>query len=283
MEKASHKKTTKKTETTPVKETNEAREKSAKKPAEKEPTKNRKKTSPWRVALTIVCLILWVGIVFVAAQYAITYGLYLILGRELLMTPVWMTVCNALIYALTLFLTIWIPVKFFKKKPLSREDIGLRDLPSWADIGLAPAGFIVYLIFASLLILLFQNFSFFDISETQDLGYGLLTNSVDRIVAYFALCIIAPIAEEIIFRGWLYAKLRKAIPGKALSLILSILIVSVFFGLLHGQWNVGVNVFAMSIVLCALREITGTIYSGILLHIIKNSVAFVLVYILGMS
>ena len=52
---------------------------------------------------------------------------------------------------------------------------------------------------------------------------------------------------------------------------------------MHGQWNVGVNVFAMSIVLCTLREITGTIYAGILLHMLKNTIAFVLVYIVGMG
>ena len=48
---------------------------------------------------------------------------------------------------------------------------------------------------------------------------------------------------------------------------------------MHGQWNVGINVFAMSIVLCVMREITGSIYSGILLHMLKNMLAFYLLYI----
>ncbi|MBQ2637586.1 CPBP family intramembrane metalloprotease, partial [Candidatus Saccharibacteria bacterium] len=60
-------------------------------------------------------------------------------------------------------------------------------------------------------------------------------------------------------------------------------ITSVLFAIMHGQWNVGVNVFAMSIVLCLLREMNGTIYSGILLHILKNGVAFVLLYILNIG
>jgi membrane protease YdiL (CAAX protease family) len=275
MEKVNHKETTQKTESTPVKKVNEARERVAKKPA--------KKTSPWHILLAAFLLVIWVCAATIATQYIITYGLYFILGKELLLTPVWMTVCNALIYALALFLIIWVPVKFFKKKALSRDEIGLHDLPTWADIGLAPAGFVVYLILSVILILIFQNFPFFDINQEQELGYEMLNGGFDRIIAFLALCIIAPIAEEIIFRGWLYAKLRNLIPGKKLSLILSILVVSVLFGILHGQWNVGVNVFAMSIVLCALREVTGTIYSGILLHIIKNTVAFLMIYVFGMS
>ena len=52
---------------------------------------------------------------------------------------------------------------------------------------------------------------------------------------------------------------------------------------MHFQWNVGVNVFALSVVLCALREITGTIYAGILTHMIKNGVAFYLLYLVGIG
>ena len=66
-------------------------------------------------------------------------------------------------------------------------------------------------------------------------------------------------------------------------MILSMLLVSLVFGLVHFQWNVGVNVFAMSIVLCGLREITGTIYSGIILHILKNGLAFYLIYVIGIA
>lgn len=252
------------------------------KPTKKVAGNKQRKTPFWRQALTIVILLVWVAAVMIAVQYVIVFGLYFLIGRERLTQPVWTTVANALIYSIATFLIIWIPVKFLKKQRPTRTDLGLQGLPTWADIGLAPAGLIVYLVLATILIAIFSNFPFFDASQAQELGYNLI-DGFDRLVAFFALCIIAPIAEEIVFRGWLYAKLRSKIPGKRLSLILSILLVSILFGILHGQWNVGVNVFAMSIVLCALREITGTIYSGILLHIIKNTIAFALVYIVGIS
>ena len=273
MKKIAHKKNNKKADETSAKQANEAREHSAK--------KTTKKTSPWHILLNVIGIVIWVAVVLTAVEYAVSYSLYFLLGRELILTPVWMTVCNATIYALTLFLTIWIPVKFFKKKRPTREELGIKGLPTWSDIGLAPVGFVVYLILAMILVALFQFLPFFDPEQTQELGYEALNNGFNRVVAFFALCIVAPVAEELIFRGWLYAKLRTIIPGKHLSLFLSILIVSIFFGIMHGQWNVGVNVFAMSIVLCALREITGTVYSGIILHVIKNTVAFVLLYIIG--
>ncbi|MBO7664280.1 CPBP family intramembrane metalloprotease, partial [Candidatus Saccharibacteria bacterium] len=64
-----------------------------------------------------------------------------------------------------------------------------------------------------------------------------------------------------------------------LAIIVATLITSIAFGCMHGQWNVGVNVFALSVVLCVLREITGSIYSGILVHMLKNAIAFYLLYI----
>ena len=100
------------------------------------------------------------------------------------------------------------------------------------------------------------------------------------------LVVVAPIAEELIFRGWLYGKLRLLLSSKLsnnASMILSIILVSVLFGMVHMQWNVGVNVFALSVVLCGLREITGTIYAGILAHMLKNGIAFYLLYILGIG
>lgn len=243
--------------------------------------KENKKTSVGKLILYIIGILLWVGTVIVACEFGISYGLYAILGQEI-HNPVWTTVCNALIYAAATFLIIWVPKKYFKQKKISREELGLKDLPTWTDILLAPVGFVVYLILATILTNLSQLIPSFDATECQNLGYTLNTG-LDRVVAFFALCIIAPIAEEIIFRGWLYAKLRKRIPGKVLSLVLSVFLVSLIFGIAHGQWNVGINVFAMSIVLCALREITGTIHCGILFHILKNCVAFVFVYILSIG
>ena len=230
----------------------------------------------------IIGLLAWTGISIIFSQFFVVFVLYLFLGKETLSTPVWTTIMNALVYSLTLVLVLIVPPLFLKKRKkwTSREELGLKELPTWTDIGLAPVGMIIYFILATLLTSLFSVFPFFNLKETQDVGYNFLNSGLDRTVAFIALCIIAPVAEEIIFRGFLYGKLRGKISGK-FSLPLSVFLVSLLFGILHGQWNVGVNVFAMSLVLCGLREITGTIYSGIILHILKNTIAFILLYIVG--
>ena len=113
----------------------------------------------------------------------------------------------------------------------------------------------------------------FNLQETQDVGFRMesLYSNADKMVAFAALVILAPIAEELIFRGYLY--------GKGLSAIPAIILVSVLFGFMHGQWNVGIVVGVMSIFLCIARELTGTIYAGILMHMIRNGLAFYLLYI----
>ena len=227
---------------------------------------------------TIIALPIWTIICFYAAQYLIGIPMAFIL-RDQLSEPVWTTIYEALFYAATLFLTIFVPWKVFKKWPTNRAELGLRGLPTWTDIGLAIVGFVVYAVLASLLTKLFSNFPFFDLNQVQETGYDVYIAGFNRLVAFVAMVVIAPIAEELVFRGWLYGKLRNTITGK-FSIIISMLLVSILFGILHGQWNVGVNVFAMSLILCALREITGTTYSGILLHILKNAVAFYIVFVM---
>ena len=174
--------------------------------------------------------------------------------------------------------------KSSKEKDIDRTKLGLKGLPTWTDIGLAPVGFVVYIILAAALVAIFNNFSWFDATEQQNVAFSLFLNGADRAIAFITLVIIAPITEEVIFRGWLYGKMREKTSEKVsnlASIILSSILVSILFGVVHMQWNVGVNVFALSLVLCALREITGTIYAGILLHMLKNGVAFFLLYFVG--
>lgn len=244
--------------------------------------KSSKKLNPkFRKVLVIVALLAWALLVTIASQLVVSIIMALALGDNI-NEPVWMTICQALIYTLALILLIFVPWKVFKKWKTDREELGLEGLPTWIDIGLAPVGFCAYYLLATVLTYLFSFFPFFDVEQSQDVGFSGLFTIPDRLLAFIALVIIAPIAEEIIFRGWLYGKIRARIPKKSVSIIISTILVSALFGLLHGQWNVGINVFAMSIVLCLMREVTGTIYSGILLHMLKNGVAFFLLYVVNM-
>jgi membrane protease YdiL (CAAX protease family) len=244
-----------------------------KKPALKKATQNKTKLN-WRILGWALALLVWVGIALYASQFIISLIMVAILGLETVLQPLWSAIFSALVYILCLTLVVFIPWKLIKMKT-NREELGLTGLPTWSDIGLAPVGFVTYFVLAMIVLAVFMallpNINW---EQAQDVGFQNLITSGDRILAFVALVVIAPVAEEIIFRGWLYGKLRTRIPAW-----LSILLVSILFGIMHGQWNVAINVFCMSVVMCLLREITGTIWSGILLHMIKNGVAFYFLFI----
>lgn len=231
-----------------------------------------------RTPLAIISLLVWVAATSIGSQYLIGYTLLWTVGVETLGTNMFNVLYQVLSYALTIFLVIFVPYKISKKGKTTREELGLNGWPTWTDIWLSPLGFIAATLVAMALGALFSLFPWFNASEAQDIGYTTFLYGGDRVLSFIAAAIIAPIAEEIVFRGWLYGKIRSR-----LNMIASIFIVSLLFGLVHLQWNVGVNVFATSIILCGLREMTGTIYSGILVHIIKNAIAFYLVYVMGIG
>lgn len=265
-----------------------------------------KKSGAAETVIRVVLLLVWVAAAVIVSQLVVGYIMVWVLGKETFSQAVPTAIYSALSYILALmwimFATPKIKIGFKAKKEnedvkrranneiaqkeIERDDLGLRGLPTWTDIGLAPVGFVVSLLLAAGLAALFNLFPWFDAEQVQDVGFSPYIIGVDRVVAFVVLVVIAPIAEELVFRGWLYGKLRKILNAKMSdmgSMIISILLVSLLFGLIHMQWNVGVNVFALSIVLCGMREITGTIYAGILTHMIKNGVAFYLLYILGIS
>lgn len=228
-----------------------------------------------KITLECFAMLVWVFIAVFGSQYLVAYPLLWIAGREWLVSPVGTTVYSAIAYTFAMLLIILVPWKIFKKWKTSREELGLLNEPTWTDIGLAPIGYIASLILAWIFTAIFSLLPWFNATETQNVGFESLISGGDRLVAFITLVIVAPIAEEIIFRGWLYGKLRAKI-----SMIPAMLIVSTLFGIVHGQWNVGVTVFAISLVLCFLRETTGTIYSGILVHMLKNGIAFFLLYMI---
>ena len=258
----------------------------------------------WKLVFYIILALAWVAASIIASQVLVGNVMLLALGGKVFAQTVPTAIYSALSYLLAMFLIIYVPTKAsvkwkienkvdgeklreeqYHRSSVSRAELGLNGMPTWTDIGLAPIGLVVSLLLAAGLVTLFSIFPWFDAEEVQNVGFSFYLSGLDRLIAFITLVIVAPIAEEVIFRGWLYGKLRGKTStqmNNVLSMILSSLLVSVLFGAVHMQWNVGVNVFAMSLVMCGLREITGTIYAGILLHMLKNGLAFYLLYVLGM-
>ena len=238
--------------------------------------KKSKATRFWINAAWCLVLLAWVFAVLYASQYFIAWLLVKVfhITESGMNNNAIQALFTAIAYVVSVAVTIFVPWLIVKNKT-TRDELGIRGLPTWSDLLLAPIGFIVFMFVGTILLALLSKFlPGINWEQTQDVGFSNLLTQSDFALTFIMLVIVAPVAEEVIFRGWLYGKLRAKIPA-----IPAIILVSILFGIVHGQWNVGVTVFVMSIVMCTIREITGTIWGGVLLHIIKNGVAFYFLYV----
>jgi uncharacterized protein len=119
-----------------------------------------------------------------------------------------------------------------------------------------------YLLFGLLYSLLIVPPEQEDIAE----GFGALP------VQILLIAILAPISEEVCFRGMLFGGLRERLPR-----VLAALAAGFVFGVLHVLTGISAvpPLIAFGFVLCLLYEKTGSIVPGILLHALNNSVALI--------
>lgn len=168
-------------------------------------------------------------------------------------------------------------------QPVSWKIFGLNKGGSrWKDAVVAVVGFLVYAVGAAALMMLVAKFvPVIDVNQLQNIGFDKTTSALQNILVAILFIVIDPIFEESIFRGFLYGQLKRI----RVPTWLNIIFTSALFGAAHLQWNVGINVFALSVVLCLMREYTGSIYAGMILHGLKNAIAFyyVFLYPLGVS
>ncbi len=96
---------------------------------------------------------------------------------------------------------------------------------------------------------------------------------LDPIFAFISIALVAPIFEEIIFRGVILEQLNKRC-GFTKSIIIS----SLLFGIYHGNIHQGINGFFIGLVLGIIYLRSGTLILSIFLHFINNAFFIVLEY-----
>lgn len=230
-----------------------------------------------RVAFSLG-LPLWVFLGFMLAQAIVLAVIAAMQAAGVSFENVNVAVFNAtggaIIYALSIGLVIGLPW-LVKKRKTTRDEVGLGRWPKWMDIIWAIVAMVVYVFLTSIVVTAAsQLLTFIDYDQAQDTGFLQVTSQLEYVLAFLTLVVMAPVAEEVLFRGYLFGKLRKYA-----SLWVSILITSLLFAIVHFQWNVGIDVFVLSIVLCLLRVYTGSLWASILLHMLKNGVAFYFLFI----
>lgn len=227
----------------------------------------------------LILMPFWIVLSFFAAQFMAGLLIYLLailnVDFESINQSLLSLVLSAVVYIFMICFAIGLPRFIKKRQTTTLEDLGLDRLPSWKDILLSPLALVVYAVISILLSTIISNiFTGIDMEQVQETGFDNLSQNYEYYLAFIALVILAPVAEEVIFRGYLFGKLKKSVPVWA-----AIVVTSITFGAVHGAWNLAIDTFALSVVMCLLREYTGSIWSSILLHMMKNGIAYYFLFI----
>ena len=167
----------------------------------------------------------------------------------------------ALIAAAVLFAGMW-------ARGLTPASFGLRTVPLGRAAGWTVLGFVMFWILTAIYISLVgepdQQELTRDLREEESLaaliGYGVL------------LAFVAPLAEELFFRGFVFGVLREKI-GVAWGAAAT----GVVFGLVHVAGSpietVGVLII-LGVLLCVVYQQTGSLLPCIALHAMNNAISF---------
>ena len=167
--------------------------------------------------------------------------------------------------------TILALVVFFalRKKNLL-DEVGATPIPGATYLPLSIAGM-------SLAVLVIIILNMLPISEEAFAEYTESTSVIDSsgFISMVSTVIFAPIAEELIFRGLVYTRLKRAMP-KWIAAVLQ----AALFGVLHGQILWIAYAFAVGLILAAYFESTGSLFANITVHICFNLMGgYILSYI----
>lgn len=112
-----------------------------------------------------------------------------------------------------------------------------------------------------------------EIAARYDLtGLFQARSTFEAVLLVVGVSVLAPLGEELVFRGYLYRIL-----GARLGIARSVLITSVLFAVIHFNPASILALFALGLVFAFLRLKSGSIWPAILAHAIQNGIASALV------
>ena len=162
---------------------------------------------------------------------------------------------------------------FFAAKTLKPRawHFGLNRAPFWPAVGWAALGLFSFYLVAAVYGALVQP----DVDQgvTEDLGAK--DSTLGLIAAGFMVIAVAPVAEEIFFRGFFYRALRSrfTIAGSAV-------IDGLLFGIIHWDFTgaeallIVPPLALLGTVFCLVYEKTGSLFPVIALHAFNNALAY---------
>lgn len=148
---------------------------------------------------------------------------------------------------------------------------GLRRAPLLPTIGWAALGMFAFYVLGAIYVVLVDPSAEQDVTES--LGAG--ESTLGLIVAGLMVIMVAPVVEEVFFRGFFYRALRSRYP-----IAIAAVVDGVVFGVIHYDFEGADGLLllpplaVLGLIFCLVYERTGTLYAVIGMHAFNNTVAF---------
>ena len=178
------------------------------------------------------------------------------------------TAISVFVYGISLAVVVGVPI-YIKKRRTSLQDLGVNDWPTFLEIFISPLAFVAYFLLTIVTMSIASGVFSVDVKQQQAIPFSqsMLASHWQLLMAFTVMVVLGPIVEELLYRGYLYGKLRNSF---------SIWLVGPDTPL---QWAVAVDTFTLSLVMCAAREYTGAIWVPMMMHMMKNGIAFYFLFI----
>lgn len=249
----------------------------------------RKKTEGTRVNWTPLEAVSITVATYFAAQFIAAVGLGLFLATQNRSFEQASSMIETSVTAQFLFvlaveaITAGAIVAFMRRRATPLQRIGLVKPRLSRDVPLALAGYAVYFVaYIILLVIIEQLVPSLNLDQRQELGFSTDTVGAGLVLIFVSLVILPPLVEEFLVRGFLYSGLRAR-----LSVFWAAIITGALFAAAHLQFGSGnpllyvaaIDTFILSLVLVYLREKTGSLWPPIGVHMLKNGVAFLVLFV----
>ena len=148
---------------------------------------------------------------------------------------------------------------------------GLRRTPLWRAVGWAALGLVTFYVVTAIYSVLVPT----DVEQkvTEDLGAD--AGTLGLIVAGVMVMVVAPVWEELFFRGFFYRALRNRF-----SMMGAAVIDGLVFGVIHYNFD-GADALLLlpplallGFIFCLVYEKTGSLFPSIGMHALNNAIAY---------
>ncbi|MCL4358055.1 CPBP family intramembrane metalloprotease [Patescibacteria group bacterium] len=245
---------------------------------------------PWESIpkyLLPIVLIIIVGLIYFISQMAASLILSLyawLRGMSSIQANNWLTnSVTAQFFYVLLFegFTVSLLAALMHRYGKSLKTLGLIKVRlqdgGWALLAYA-AYFITYLIVIGIITHLVPGLN---VNQAQNIGFTNVHGTYQLVLTCISLVILPPLAEELLFRGFLFEGLKKAMPAIYAGLLTSMLFASAHLpeGVGGLFWVGAIDIFILSLALVYLKQKTKSLWPGIFLHAVFNLVAFILLFL----